>query len=127
LTGPGFRRLWIAMLTALVAVIVTGSLLPFEVPGLDNGGDKLGHAFSYFALALAGAGIVAPERLWVVALRCLLLGLVLEIAQGLWLESRHADWRDLAANAAGVLCAWLIVRNGRSGWARYVEAWLRRR
>ena len=115
------------MVAALVAVIVTGSLVPFPMAGPDIGGDKFGHAFSYCALAIAGAGIVAPERLWVVLLRCLLLGLMMEIAQGLWFESRHADWRDLAANAAGVLGAWLVLRNGRSGWAQYVEAWLRRR
>ena len=33
----------------------------------------------------------------------------------------------MAANGSGVLAAWLIVRNGRSNWARYIEDWLRRR
>ncbi len=112
---------------ALAAIIAIGSLLPFEVPGTDVGGDKFGHLFLYFTLALLGTGIVAAERVWIVLLRCLLLGAALEIAQGLWVASRQADWRDMAANGAGVLAAWLIVRNGRSNWARYVEDWLRRR
>jgi len=115
------------MIAVLVAIIAIGSLVPFDVPGVDIGGDKFGHLFMYFALALAGAGIVAPERLWLVMLRCLLLGAALEIAQGLWTESRHGDWQDMAANAAGVAAAWLIVRGGRSNWARHVEDRLRRR
>ena len=115
------------MIVAFTAAIVAGSLLPFHVPGAEVGGDKLSHAFSYFALALLGAGIVSAERVWVVMLRCLLLGLALEIAQGLWVVSRQADWRDMLANAAGVAAAWLIVRNDRSGWSRHIEDWLLRR
>lgn len=114
------------MTAALAAIIVFASLLPFHVPGAAVGGDKFGHLFAYLALALFGAGIVEAERVWVVMLRCLLLGLALEIAQGLWVESRQADWRDMLANTAGVACAWLIVRGGRNGWARHVEDWLRR-
>lgn len=115
------------MVAALAALIMVGSLLSFQIPGTDVGGDKFGHFLMYFALALAGCGIVPAERVWIVMLRCLLLGAAVEIAQGLWTETRQGDWRDMAANGAGVLAAWLIVRNGRSNWARYVEDWLRRR
>jgi len=127
LTGPGFRTLWIVLVAALAVIIAVGSLLPFQVPGNDIGGDKFGHLVMYFALALAGAGIVPDERVWVVMLRCLLLGAAIEVAQSVFTETRDGDWRDMAANAAGVLAAWLIVRNGRSNWARHVEDWLRRR
>ncbi len=115
------------LVAALAAIIATGSLLSFQVPGTDIGGDKFGHLFMYFALALAGSGIVAEERVWIVMLRCLLLGAAIEIAQEFWTETREGDWRDMAANGAGVLAAWLIVRNGRSNWARHIEDWLRRR
>jgi VanZ family protein len=114
------------MVAVLTAAIVIGSLVPIGIPGVEFGSDKFGHLFSYFVLALMGAGLVAAERVWIVMLRCLLLGLALEIAQGLWVESRQADWRDMVANAAGVAGAWLLIR-GRSGWARYVEDWLLRR
>jgi VanZ family protein len=127
LTGLGFRRLWIGMIAALTAIIVLASVTPYQVPGAELGGDKIGHFFAYLALALAGAVIVPAERVWIVILRCLLLGFALEIVQGLWLEARQADWRDLLANTAGVACAWVIVRGGRNSWAHYVEAWLRRR
>ena len=115
------------MIAALTAIIVFASVVPFRVPGAELSGDKFGHFFAYLALALAGAGIVPADRVWIVMLRCLLLGLALEIVQGLWLEARQADWRDMLANTAGVACAWLIVRGGRGSWARHVEAWLRRR
>jgi VanZ family protein len=115
------------LVAALAAIIAIGSLLPFQLPGNDIGGDKFGHLFMYFVLALAGSGIVAKERVWIVMLRCLLLGAALEVAQELWTETRRGDWRDMAANGAGVLAAWLVVRNGRNNWSRYVEDWLGRR
>lgn len=115
------------LVAAMAAIIAVGSLMPLHIPGNDLGGDKIGHLFSYFALALAGTGIVAEDRVWIVMLRCLLLGAALEVAQGLWVESRDGDWRDMAANGAGVLAAWLVVRNGRSNWTRHIEDWLRRR
>lgn len=115
------------MVAALTAIIVIASVAPVQVPGAEFSGDKFGHFLAYFALALAGAGIVPAERVWIVMLRCLLLGFALEVVQGLWLETRQADWRDMLANFAGVACAWLIVRGGRSSWARHVEDWLRRR
>lgn len=127
MTGLGFRRLWIGLIAALTALIIVASVVPFPIPGAELSGDKFGHFFAYFTLALAGAGIVPADRVWIVVLRCLLLGLALEIVQGFWLEARQADWRDMLANSAGVAGAWLIVRGGRSSWARHVEDWLRRR
>ena len=115
------------MIAALTAIIIFASVVPFQVPSAEQSGDKVGHFLAYLALALAGAGIVPADRLWIVMLRCLLLGLALEVVQGLWLEARQADWQDMLANSAGVACAWLIVRGGRSSWARHVEDWLRRR
>jgi VanZ family protein len=122
-----FRELWMLGVGAMAGLIVLGSVLPLHIPGQGFGGDKLGHGFMYFALALAGSGIVAPERLWIVLLRCLLLGAALEVAQELWTDDREGEWRDLLANGTGVLAAWLIVRNGRSNWARHIEGWLLRR
>ena len=60
-------------------------------------------------------------------MRCLLLGAGLEAAQALLTDTRQADWADMAANAGGILCAWIIASGGRAGWARHVEAWLIRR
>ncbi len=49
-------------------------------------------------------------------LKCFLLGATLELAQALLTDNRVADLADLAANAAGILAAWLIAGQGRAGW-----------
>lgn len=104
-------------------VIVVGSLVPQGGAAVFGGSDKLGHFVAYFALALLGAGMVAPATVpWIMA-RALILGLALEAAQALLTESRTADWADALANATGVLVAWLLVRR-RAGWAMAAEAWL---
>lgn len=115
------------MIAAQVALIIVGSLASFQVPGADVGGDKLGHAAVYAVLALSLTGITPPRRLWLVLAACFLLGASLEVAQGLWSPTRHADWLDLLANATGIAFAWLCVRNRRSGWSSWVLAWLQRR
>lgn len=107
--------------------IVAASLLPTGLESLERGSDKVGHFLAYFVLTLFSSGIVARERLWRLALRCLLLGLALEAAQALLTETRQADWADVAANAGGILSAWIIAGGRRAGWARHVESWLTRR
>lgn len=127
MTGRAFRWLWIACIVLGVAAVVAASLLPIPAEDLAGGSDKFWHFLTYFVLALFSAGIVPAERLWRLALRCLLLGAGLEAAQAFLTETRQADWADMAANAAGILCAWMIVRGRRAGWARHVESWLARR
>jgi VanZ family protein len=122
-----FRRLWIACIVLGVATVVVVSLLPIPAEELEGGFDKVWHFLTYFVLAVFSAGIVPAERLWRLALRCLLLGAGLEAAQSLLTETRQADWGDMAANAAGILCAWMIASGRRAGWARHVESWLARR
>ncbi|HEY5559964.1 MAG TPA: VanZ family protein [Steroidobacteraceae bacterium] len=127
MTGPAFRRAWIAAIVLLLAAIVATSLLPLSTVMTERGSDKLAHFTAYFLLALAGSGIVDGKRMWRVALRCVLLGLGLEVAQALWTETRQGSWADMAANAVGILCAWLIAGGERAGWARHVESWFLRR
>ncbi len=81
---------------------------------------------AYLSLALLGSGIASPERLWRTMLRCFLLGGALEIAQLLFTEHRMAEWRDLGANVAGILTAWLISGQGRAGWGLRAMAWFNR-
>jgi VanZ family protein len=124
LTSAAFRRAWIAATALLAGIIVAGSLLPISASVFDPGTDKLEHFLAYFVLTLAGSGIVEGKRLWIVALRCALLGLGLEVAQAIATETRHGGWADMAANAAGILCACAIASGERAGWARHVETWL---
>ena len=127
MTGRAFRRFWIALIVLGVTAVVVASLLPIPSADLEGGSDKLWHFLTYFVLALFSSGIVPADRLWRLAVRFLVLGAGLEVAQALLTDTREADWADMAANAAGILCAWLIASGGRAGWARHVEAWLVRR
>lgn len=127
MTGRAFRRLWIAFIFLGVAAVVVVSLLPIPAEALERGSDKFWHFLTYFVLTLFSSGIVPAERLWRLALRCVLLGAGLEAAQALLTATRQADWADMAANAAGILCAWMIASGRRAGWARHVESWLAHR
>lgn len=127
LPGAVFRRLWIAGIVLAVLVIVTASLVTMPLGALAGGTDKMGHFVAYFTLMLLGAGIVTADRLWQVAMRCLLLGVALEFGQEFLTATRQADWADILANGAGILAGWLLASGPRAGWARYVEAWLTRR
>jgi VanZ family protein len=128
LNGIGKRllRAWQAAILLLALAITLGSLLPLPELKPAAGIDKLEHLLAYFALALLGSGIVEPPRLWRVMARCFLLGLALELLQAFGGAGRSADWSDVAANGIGILGAWLAAGGGRAGWARHVEARLRR-
>jgi VanZ family protein len=121
------RRLWITAILVLVALIVAASLSPGPVIPSQPLSDKTAHFLAYFSLALLGSGITKPARLWRTLLKCFLLGAALEIAQELLTDQRTADVRDLAANTAGILAAWLIAAQGRSGWGLRAFAWVARR
>lgn len=116
MTESGFRHLWIAAIVVVVVAIVAGSLMPHSLLPNETGSDKFGHYFAYLILAVLASGIVSPERLWRVMLRCFLLGLGVEVAQALMTDHRVAEWGDLLANAAGVLTGWFIAGGGRAGW-----------
>lgn len=121
------RRLWMAATLALALAIAWWSLAPQPPVPESLIPDKVGHAFAYFALALAGSGIAAPGRLWLTMLRSLLLGGALEIAQGLFTAHRSPEWGDLLADLAGILAAWMVTGQGRAGWALRAYARLVRR
>lgn len=122
MTATHFRQLWIAAIVVLVAAIVAGSLFPVTDLSTEFGSDKYRHFFAYLLLALFSSGIVTPDRLWRVMIRCFLLGLALETAQAAWTNTRMAEWADMLANAAGVMAAWVVAGGGRAGWAYRVAA-----
>ena len=127
MTESTLRRLWIAAIAILVAVIVAASLAPSPLLPEAGISDKVGHYLAYLALALLGSGIAAPERLWRSMSRCFLLGAALEIGQALLTTHRAAEWGDMLANVSGILTAWLVAGSGRAGWGFRAAAWLDRR
>lgn len=104
-------------MAALAVFIAWSSLSPQPLVPVETLSDKPGHALAYFSLALLGSGIASPRRLPLAMLRCFLLGAALEVAQATLTDTRLAEWSDLAANATGILLAWLVAGQGRAGWA----------
>jgi VanZ family protein len=92
-----------------VAVVTAGCLVPASwLPALPN--DKLLHFLAYGGLGML-AGRIAYTKIeltvWLAGL--LIAGLLIEGLQK-WVPGRRFCWRDLAANAAGILVAPLCAR-----------------
>lgn len=107
---PRLARLLFA--GAIVAILGL-ALWPLDAPiPLQTGWDKADHAAAFFVLGVLGlAGWpLVPGR---VLLGLLAYGGLIEVFQGMT-SYRHADWRDLAADAVGVALAALLA----AGWQR---------
>ncbi len=93
--------LWIC---AIVAVIWVCLGPPPEIPELPRNSDKAEHFLAYFLLSLGAVQLFATRRALVVAaLGLVLLGVGIEIAQGLFTVDRTPDPFDALANTLGVL------------------------
>ena len=74
--------------------------------------DKLIHATSYALLAVLAVCLFKPGRnRWLALLWLVLLGGLIEIAQGLWAVNRAADPWDLLANSLGIALAAIVFRH----------------
>lgn len=87
--------------------------------------DKFDHAAAYALLTLLGGWMFglylrSSARAWLVAfIFSVVLGGLMEIAQGLFTVVRTPDWRDLLADAVGagliyVVARWLSRRRSRT-------------
>nr|WP_314545858.1 VanZ family protein [uncultured Massilia sp.] len=94
----------LALLGMAAAAVVTGCLVPNRwLPPLPN--DKLLHCASFAVLgllALRQAQGHVQAALWLLGL--LVLGWLIECLQML-VPDRHFCWRDMGANAAGIVFA----------------------
>jgi VanZ family protein len=121
------RRLWVAASVALVAAIVYSSLTPDLALPMPTGFDKIEHFTAYCGLAVWFTGIFPRARYWLVVTALLVLGLSVEIAQGVMQLGRSAEFFDMVANAAGVGVGLLLALALTGNWATRVDAWLSRR
>lgn len=107
------RPLRIALYTAISAVLLYLCLAPSDALPETNVGDKWQHVLGWFALTAAGLTL-APRRPRAIAAFALGLGAFVEVLQGAMRAGRHADVRDLAADAVGVALAlaayWMMSR-----------------
>lgn len=98
-------RLWAGLWWALVVAAVGVCLLPGpDLPDVPEGGDKLEHAFGFFVLMAAAVQVFDGTRAWWrAAVLLVLVGIGIEIAQGVFTTTRNADSQDVLADAIGVL------------------------
>ena len=100
----------ITMLIGYLSLVRTGNF-PIAVSHLD----KLQHLFAYFVLALSwlfavGSPMGKRKNKIVVALGCVIYGIVLEVLQSTVTTYRTASLLDVIANAVGVFMALLIFK-----------------
>jgi VanZ family protein len=104
-----FRRLWLLLGWLLVFFVIYLSLTPAPVQIEVEQGDKFGHVFAYAALMSWFANLYElPVRRLQFAIGFVALGVALEFAQ------RETGYRtfevaDMAADAVGVIAAWLFA------------------
>jgi len=89
-----------------------------NVPKIDvPSSDKIGHIVLFTILVVLWTVLVFMKvkkvgmKVWWVSIGAFIYGIVIEVLQGLFFESRTADIWDVVANSAGILFGWLIFQN----------------
>jgi VanZ family protein len=108
---------WLAVTLAIVACLVPTSKLPTP-PTLN---DKAEHIIGYVLLACWFAGMYPRARYWAIAIGLVVMGILIEFAQGAMHLGRQADVRDVLANSTGVAIGLLLCWWWLGGWAQRVE------
>ena len=115
-----YSWLWLGIGGILVVLVIAGSLGPaMSVIGARS--DKLMHLVAYLVLAVWFGGVYRPARYPLLAAGLLVLGAVMEVAQGM-LPYRSMELADALANAAGVLAGIVLCWTMLGSWCQWVEA-----
>lgn len=83
-----------------------------DVPSFD----KIGHVFVFIILVVLWAlftfasGKGVRSKIGWVIIGAFIYGIIIEVFQGLFFESRTADGWDVVANSVGILLGWLIFQ-----------------
>lgn len=95
--------------TSLVLVVVTIVYLSLKSPsGEIKLNDKIGHLLAYSVLTINAGLLVAKNKWLFVAILAFALSALLEYLQG-FVPGRSVDWKDLVANASGVVIGLLVL------------------
>lgn len=102
---------WLGLWGAAILVVIVVCLMPMPaLPPLPDNSDKVEHLLAYFFLAALAVQVFQGRRaLWLIAIALVLMGIGIEIAQGLLTAHRAADPRDALANTVGVLLGMATV------------------
>jgi VanZ family protein len=102
------RPLWPAAFWCCALAVLVLALLPQHEPAPVEGIDKLDHVLAFATMALL-AVLAWPARAHTALAALLAYGWTIEVLQA-FTDTRTPDAEDVAADAAGLLLAWLIVR-----------------
>lgn len=121
--GLRYKTLWLSIGISLVVTVILLSLMAPPKDMMDAlPSDKLAHFVAYFVLMGWFAQIYhTNKQRWLYLIGFLMLGLTLEILQGLG-GVRHADWVDMLANSAGVVSAFLLTKTRLAYILVYIES-----
>lgn len=118
-----FPRLWLGLGWLAVVLAIVVCLMPItQLPQPPNLSDKTEHFLAYLLLSVWFAGIYARSRYWAIAVGLVLMGVLIEFAQGAMGLGRHADFRDVIANCGGVLAGLTLCWFGLGSWMQWLES-----
>jgi VanZ family protein len=113
-------KLWLGIGVVLVLGVITGSLVPARMIEAIDVSDKLEHSGSYLLLMAWFGGLYRRGLQPWVGLGLVVLGVVLDLLQGLT-ATRTLDPADMAANTVGVLIGLALSQTFLHGWCQRVE------
>lgn len=114
--------LWWAGGCVIALLIVYGSLVPSNMlPKTFMLQDKVMHFGCYFLLALWCGGMTRRRHYPLVAIALIILGVLMEIAQGDMHFGRDEDWHDAAADTLGTIFALALCYGGFGYWMHHIE------
>lgn len=114
-------RLWWLVGWLLLVAVVYGCLEPARyVPNLHMS-DKVEHTGAYFVMTFWFGGLLEQRGYPLLACALLLLGALIEVAQGVLGWGRTADAWDFVADAVGVAAALAFVYAGMGEWLVQLE------
>ncbi len=118
-----YKTLWLSIGISLIITVIILSLMAPPTDMMDAlPNDKFGHFIAYFTLMGWFAQIYhTNKQRWLYLIGFLILGLLLEILQGLG-GVRQADWLDMLANSAGVISAFLLTKTRLAYILVYIES-----
>lgn len=115
-----YRRFWLVLGWCWVGVVLWLCLMPSPPELVSfNYADKLEHALTY-ALLMLWFGQLVGEGRWRSALLLGLLGVTIELLQGMG-TTRLFEWSDIAANLFGVMLGWALLQSSRTHFLHFVE------
>jgi VanZ family protein len=116
-------RWWLGLWVLAIASVIVASLVPASVlPQVPDGGDKAEHFLAYFLLAAAAVQLFATRAMLLGSgVGLVLLGIALEIAQGVFTSTRQMDPHDALANTLGVIGGMTTALTPMRDWLLHLQ------